>query len=60
MKCIYIFLHKKLGFPNKGENMKEYKTAKATIRIHGTENRERLKVATERFLKEVRGRKKHG
>ena len=38
----------------------KYKIGKATVRIHGTENRERLKDATERFLKEVRGRKKHG
>ena len=33
--------------------MKEFKTDKAIIRIHGEPNLERVKAATERFLKKA-------
>ena len=33
--------------------MEEIKAGKATIRIHGTPDRERLKKATEKFMKQV-------
>lgn len=33
--------------------MAEFKTNKATIRIHGTVNRENLEVVTKKFMKKV-------
>ena len=33
--------------------MTEYKIGNATVRIHGTVDREGLKTATERFMKKV-------
>lgn len=33
--------------------MEVYKTASATVRVHGTANRDRLVEATARFLKHV-------
>lgn len=33
--------------------MEEIKAGKATIRIHGTPDQERLKNATEKFMKQV-------
>lgn len=33
--------------------MEEIKAGKATIRIHGTPDKERLKKATEKFMKQV-------
>ena len=33
--------------------MEEIKAGKATIRIHGTPDQERLKKATEKFMKQV-------
>lgn len=38
--------------------MKEFKTDKAIIRIHGNPNREKVEDATINFLKKVQKRKK--
>ena len=38
--------------------MKEFKTDKATVRIHGTVNREQIEAATNTFAKKVIKRKK--
>lgn len=36
----------------------EYKIGNATVRIHGSVDREKLKAATERYLKKVVAQKK--
>ena len=36
-----------------GKPMEEIKAGKATIKIHGTPDNERLKKATEKFMKQV-------
>lgn len=38
--------------------MKEYKTEKALVRIHGTVDRERIEAASTTFMKKVIRRKK--
>lgn len=38
--------------------MTEYKIGPAIVRIHGEADREKIKSATERFLKRVEARKK--
>lgn len=38
--------------------MEEYKIGNATVRIHGTVNKEKVETATTEFLKEVERRKK--
>lgn len=38
--------------------MTEYKIGNATVRIHGSVDREKLKAATERYLKKVEAQKK--
>lgn len=58
--CIFIFLLKKLGFPNKwGDTVKEYKFNNATVRIYGSCDQDNLKAATEAFMKKVERKKKN-
>ena len=38
--------------------MQEYKIGSATVRIHGEANKEKIKAATEKFLKQVEKKKK--
>lgn len=38
--------------------MTEYKIGNAVVRIHGTADREKIKAATEKFLKKVEAAKK--
>lgn len=39
-------------------NMTEYKINNATVRIHGEADKENIKAATERFLKQIEKKKK--
>jgi hypothetical protein len=51
---MFIFLHKKLGFPNKqGDVMTEYRFEKCVVRIHGSYDQDNLRSATEKFVKKV-------
>lgn len=38
--------------------MQEYKINNATVRIHGEADKEKIKAATERFLKRIEKKKK--
>lgn len=38
--------------------MTEYKINNATVRIHGETDKEKIKAATERFLKQIEKKKK--
>lgn len=38
--------------------MTEYKIGSATVRVHGTPDRDKLKAASERFMKQVLAAKK--
>ena len=40
------------------EQVTEYKIGKATVRMHGTPDREKIEAATLRFMKKVREQKR--
>lgn len=46
------------GERERRRTMEEYKIGNATVRIHGTVNKEKVETATTEFLKEVERRKK--